>query len=183
MRSHRKAMYQGNTNEPVKDYGGEPFVTNLKNEALRNNNFLRALWTGKHLQVTLMSINPKGDIGVEVHPHVDQLQYIERGTGLVQMGNSPKNLTFQRRVSENSAILIPSGTWHNTINTGSTPLKLFSVYAPPEHPKGTVYKTKYDESSVNSQENVEAVNAPVGPENIENVNAPVGPDNQADNVQ
>jgi mannose-6-phosphate isomerase-like protein (cupin superfamily) len=126
----------------LKDYGGKPFVINIERAAERNRNYRTALWTGKHLQVTLMSIPVGGDIGLEVHPHVDQFIRIEQGQGLVQMGERRDRLHFSRRVSDGDAIMIPAGTWHNVTNTGRVPLKLYSIYAPPEHPFGTVHRTK-----------------------------------------
>lgn len=126
----------------LKDYGGKPFVVDIEQAAKRNLNYRTALWTGKHLQVTLMSIEAGGDIGLEVHPDVDQFIRIEQGQGLVQMGDRRDRLDFERKVSEDDAIMIPAGTWHNVTNTGHVPLKLYSIYAPPEHPFGTVHRTK-----------------------------------------
>lgn len=126
----------------LRDYGGKPFVVNIERAAEQNQNFRTALWTGKHLQVTLMSIEVGGDIGLEVHPNVDQFIRIEQGQGLVQMGERKDRLDFERRVSEGDAIMIPAGTWHNVTNIGHVPLKLYSIYAPPEHPFGTVHRTK-----------------------------------------
>ncbi|OKO89062.1 Mannose-6-phosphate isomerase [Geobacillus proteiniphilus] len=126
----------------MRDYGGKPFVVNIERAAEQNQNFRTALWTGKHLQVTLMSIEVGGDIGLEVHPNVDQFIRIEQGQGLVQMGERKDRLDFERRVSEGDAIMIPAGTWHNVTNIGHVPLKLYSIYAPPEHPFGTVHRTK-----------------------------------------
>lgn len=128
----------------LKDYGPDPFVVDIEEAAIQNNTFRTALWTGKHLQLTLMSINVGEDIGLEVHPNVDQFIRIERGQGLVMMGNSKDNLNFRQRVEDDYAIFIPAGKWHNIINTGRTPLKLYSIYAPPEHPHGTVHKTKQE---------------------------------------
>lgn len=128
----------------LKDYGPDPFVINIEDAAEENNTFRTVLWTGDDLQVTLMSIDVGDDIGLEVHPTGDQFIRIEEGQGLVRMGNSSDNLNFQREVYEDSAIMIPSGTWHNVINTGNIPLKLYAIYAPPEHPYGTVHKTKSD---------------------------------------
>ena len=91
-----------------------------------------------------MSINPRDDIGLEIHYDVDQFIRIEEGQGLVLMGDSPDNMYFQERVYDDYVILIPAGKWHNIINIGCTPLKLYSIYAPPEHPHGTVHKTKED---------------------------------------
>lgn len=126
------------------DYGPEPFVINIDGATIRNNTFRTALWTGKYLQLTLMSINVGEDIGLENHPRLDQFLRIEQGRGLVKMGSSKDNLSFQRYVSENDAIIVPAGTWHNLVNTGNRPLKLYSIYAPPEHPKGTVHRTRAD---------------------------------------
>jgi len=126
----------------LKDYGGKPFVVDIERAAKQNKNYRTALWTGKHLQVTLMSIDVGGDIGLEVHPDVDQFIRIEQGQGLVRMGGRKDRLEFERNVSEDDAIMIPAGTWHNVTNTGHVPLKLYSIYAPPEHPFGTVHRTK-----------------------------------------
>jgi len=131
-------------NMGLTDYGPEPFVINIDQATRQNNMFRTALWTGRHLQLTLMSINAGDDIGLENHPNLDQFIRIEQGQGIVKMGNSKENLYFQRKVSDDYAIIIPAGTWHNLINTGRTPLKLYSIYAPPQHPKGTVHKTKAD---------------------------------------
>ncbi|MBE5040142.1 cupin domain-containing protein [Oscillospiraceae bacterium DSM 107454] len=107
-----------------------------------NNNYRTALWTGEHLQVTLMSIPVGGDIGLEMHDNLDQFIRIENGYALVQMGKDPDVLNDQQRVNSNYAVLVPAGTWHNIINIGRMPLKLYSIYAPPQHPFGTVHKTK-----------------------------------------
>lgn len=129
---------------PLKDYGPEPFVVNIEEATKQNNYFRIALWTGCHLQLTLMSIRVGEDIGLEMHPDVDQFIRIEEGQGLVQMGDRRDRLDFQRRVYDDYAIFIPAGKWHNLINTGNTPLKLYSIYAPPEHPHGTIHETKED---------------------------------------
>ncbi len=128
----------------LKDYGSETFVVNINKAVKQNNTYRTALWTGKHLQVTLMSINVGEDIGLEIHPNVDQFLRIEQGQGIVQMGKSKDNLNFQRNAYDDFAIMIPAGTWHNVTNTGNIPLKLYSIYAPPNHPFGTVHVTKAD---------------------------------------
>lgn len=127
-----------------RDFGGQPYVVNIEAAADRNRTFRTAIWTGHHLQVTLMSINPGDDIGLEIHPNTDQFIRIEEGNGIVQMGRSRRNLNFERRVSDDYAIMIPAGMWHNIKNTGNKPLKLYSIYAPPEHPFGTIHRTKRD---------------------------------------
>jgi mannose-6-phosphate isomerase-like protein (cupin superfamily) len=89
-----------------------------------------------------MSLKAGEEIGLEVHPSVDQFIRIESGQGMVKMGNAKDNLTLVKRVGSNDAILVPAGTWHNIINIGNYPLKLYTIYAPPEHPRGTIHKTK-----------------------------------------
>jgi len=126
------------------DYGPEPFVINIGQAARQNDTFRTALWTGNHLQLTLMSIDVGEDIGLENHPNLDQFLRIEQGQGIVRMGLSRENLDFQRKVGRGYAVIIPAGTWHNLVNTGNVPLKLYSIYAPPQHPKGTVHRTKAD---------------------------------------
>ncbi len=127
------------------DYGPQPYVVNIQEAANQNYNFRLALWTGTHLQLTLMNIHAQGDIGLESHQGIDQFLRIEEGQGLVLMGDSRDNLWFQRMVYPGCVIFVPACTWHNIINTGCTPLKLYSIYAPPEHPHGTIHKNKEDD--------------------------------------
>lgn len=127
---------------PLADYGPSPFVVNIEKATKQNDAFRTALWTGNHLQLTLMSINVGEDIGLEIHPTVDQFLRIEEGQGLVRMGDRKDKLDFQEKVYDGFAIIVPAGTWHNVINTGDKPLKLYSIYAPPQHPRGTVHQTK-----------------------------------------
>lgn len=129
----------------LKDYGDKPLVINIDEITKFNNNFRIALWTGKHLQVTLMSIKPNECIGLEMHPDVDQFIKIEEGCGLVQMGDNKNNLTFEKKAYNGYAIVIPAGKWHNLTNLGNRPIKLYSIYAPANHPFGTIHKTKEDE--------------------------------------
>ncbi len=131
-------------NNMLKDFGAEPLVININKATKNNNNFRTALWTGSHLQITLMNINVGEDIGLEIHPNTDQFIRIEQGQGIVRMGDRKDSLNFERRTFEDDAILIPAGTWHNIVNTGNIPLKLYSIYAPPQHPKGTAQRTKAD---------------------------------------
>lgn len=130
----------------LSDYGPEPFVININEATKQNNNYRTALWTGRHLQLTLMSINVGDDIGLEVHPHLDQFIRIEEGRGFVQMGDSKYCLDFQQNVSDDFAVIIPAGKWHNITNTGNKPIKLYSIYAPTQHPFGTVQVVKPPEN-------------------------------------
>ena len=114
----------------------------IRKAVLHNDTFRTALWTGSHLQLTLMSIPVGGEIGLEVHPNVDQFLRVEDGQGLVQMGERKDWLNFRQPVYDDFAIFIPAGTWHNVTNTGNKPLKLYSIYAPPNHPWGTMHQTK-----------------------------------------
>lgn len=134
----------------LKDYGPQPFVIDIEKATMQNDNFRTALWTGKHLQLTLMSINVGEEIGLEIHPDLDQFIRIEEGQGLVKMGDRKDRLDFQEKVYDDFAFIIPAGKWHNLINTGKKPLKLYSIYAPPQHPKGTVHKTKADAEAAES---------------------------------
>ncbi|MDR1692256.1 MAG: cupin domain-containing protein [Oscillospiraceae bacterium] len=124
------------------DFGPRPFVEDLHKAALHNRDYRTALWTGRYLQMTLMSIPAGGDVGLEVHPDTDQFLRVEDGQGLVQMGDREDNLYFRQAAFDDYAIFVPAGTWHNVTNTGSKPLKMYTIYAPPHHPHGTVEKTK-----------------------------------------
>ena len=114
----------------------------INKAVVNNDNFRAALWTGRHLQLTLMSIPVGEDIGLEVHPQVDQFLRIEEGEAMVMMGDNAHHLTYKQPAYDDFAIFVPAGTWHNIINTGKKPLKLYSIYAPPNHPKGTIHSTK-----------------------------------------
>ncbi|WP_246625055.1 cupin domain-containing protein [Fictibacillus nanhaiensis] len=133
-----------------KDYGGEPFVVDIEKATLQNNTYRTALWTGDKMQVTVMSIDVGDDIGLEVHPDTDQFIRIEQGQGLVQMGDEKDQLDFEAMAYDDYAIMIPAGKWHNITNTGNRPMKVYVLYAPPEHPFGTIHKTKADAMAAES---------------------------------
>lgn len=124
------------------DEGPNPFVIDIEKATLDNETFRTALWTGENLQLTVMHIDVGGDIGLEVHPDRDQFLRVESGRGRVQMGPAEDDLPFDREVSDDWVILVPAGTWHNVTNTGDRPLKVYAIYAPPEHPRGTVHQTR-----------------------------------------
>ena len=128
----------------IRDYGCEPFVFNIHHATEMNQNFRTTLWTGNCLQLTLMSIPIGEDIGVEMHADIDQFIRVESGRAGVYMGDCRNNLRKVACVDGNAAILIPRGTWHNIVNVGRCPLKLYSLYAPPAHLGGTVHRTKAD---------------------------------------
>ncbi|MDQ0272899.1 cupin domain-containing protein [Cytobacillus purgationiresistens] len=135
-------LRKGQRNYRVRDHGAQPYVVNIDEATKSNHTYRTALWTGTHLQVTLMSINVGDDIGLEIHPATDQFLRIEQGQGVVQMGDQVNYLHYVQNVHQDDAIMIPAGKWHNVTNTGNVPLKLYSIYAPPHHPHGTVQQTK-----------------------------------------
>lgn len=124
------------------DYGKQPFVTDIEQATLDNDNFRVAKWTGANMQMTLMAIPVGEDIGLEVHDDHDQFLRIEQGEAKVQMGPSQDDLNFEESASDDYAIFVPAGTWHNIVNVGDQPLKLYSIYAPSEHAFGTIHETK-----------------------------------------
>ena len=128
----------------IRDYGCEPFIFNINHATNMNQNFRTTLWTGRDMQLTFMSLPVCGDIGVEMHDDVDQFIRIESGQAKVYMGGCQRDLHDVGYVHEGYALLIPAGTWHNVVNVGNRPLKLYSLYAPPKHPRGTVHHTKAD---------------------------------------
>ena len=124
------------------DHGGEPYVTNVERNTIQNTNFRTAIWTGKHVQMTLMCIPPCGEIGLEIHPQTDQLIRIEQGRAVVQMGEHKGDKDFVQSMYKGDVTFIPAGIWHNLINIGNIPLKVSVTYAPPNHPKYTTHRTK-----------------------------------------
>lgn len=123
---------------------GAPDTLDIERETLANDTFRTTLWTGKHLQLTVMSIRPGDDIGLEVHPDTDQFVRIEQGRGRCQMGATKDDLSFDREVSDGWAILVPAGTWHNVTNIGDDDVRVYVLYGPPDHQPGTIHPTHED---------------------------------------
>jgi mannose-6-phosphate isomerase-like protein (cupin superfamily) len=119
------------------------WVGDVERETLDNETFRTVLFTGEHTQLTVMRLGPGEDIGLEVHPHLDQFLRIEQGQGRAELGRT-EEIEETYDVEDDWAIIVPAGTWHNVVNTGSGELKLYSLYSPPEHPDGTVHRTKAD---------------------------------------
>lgn len=128
----------------VMDAGPDPFVFNIEDATKDNTTFRTSLWTGKHLQITVMDIKPGEDIGLERHENWDQFLRVEQGTGVVNMGYSKDNLNLRAPADSSTAIIVPAGVWHNLINTGNQSLKVYSIYSPPAHPWNTIHETKED---------------------------------------
>ena len=132
----------GSRSPEIMDRGGRPLAIDIECATKSNPNYRTALWTGEYLQVTLMCIPVGGDIGLEVHCDTDQFLRVECGQALVVMGPCKNDLYYRRKLDSSCAVMVPAGTWHNLINIGQTPLKVYSIYAPPHHPFGTVQRTK-----------------------------------------
>lgn len=128
--------------QEIRDFGAEPIAVSIEKITKQNQTYRTALWTGNKLQVTVMCIPAGKDIGLEIHPQTEQFIRVESGCGIAVMGKCKDELKLRFRISDGYAVLIPAGTWHNIINTGNAPLKLYSIYAPVQHPFGTVQETK-----------------------------------------
>ena len=111
------------------------FVQDIEDLAVKNSEFRRVLYTAKHCQLVVMSLNPKEEIGAEVHK-LDQFFRVEEGTGEAILDS------VHTKISAGFAVLVPAGTNHNIINTGSAPLKLYTLYAPPNHRDGVIHHTR-----------------------------------------
>lgn len=123
---------------PEEPYKGPGFVTNIEQDTIENSDFRKVLYTANHVQLVLMSIEPSSDIGVETHTDLDQFIRVESGAGYVMMNG------VKSSISAGFALIIPAGTEHNIVNTGDKPLKIYTVYAPPNHQKDVVHRTKAD---------------------------------------
>lgn len=113
------------------------YVANIEEKTLANDYFREVLFTGPYSQLVVMSLLPNEEIGMEVHPNVDQFFRIEAGVGKVIMNGE------EHVISDGTAIVVPAGTEHNVVNTsGSEKLKLYTIYTPPNHKDKTIHKTK-----------------------------------------
>lgn len=114
------------------------YVGNIEKETEKNKFFRKVLYTGKYAQLVVMCLQGGEEIGNEVHNDVDQFFRIEEGAATFVFNNTEKH-----HVEEDEAVVVPAGTWHNVINaSASKPLQLYTIYSPPEHPDGTIHKTK-----------------------------------------
>jgi len=115
------------------------YVANIEEKTQSNTNFREVLYTGKYSQLVVMSLLPSEEIGVETHATVDQFFRIESGEGKVVMNG------LETLFKAGDAIIVPAGTEHNVINTsGVNPIKLYTIYSPPNHPDGKIHITKAD---------------------------------------
>lgn len=124
------------------------YVDNIEDRTKENNNFRKVLFTGGHMQLVVMSLKPMEDIGEEVHDNVDQFFRFEDGEGKVII-DGEENI-----VGEDMVVIVPAGSMHNIINTSQTEdLKLYTIYAPANHPEGTIHATKEDAVAAEEEHN------------------------------
>jgi mannose-6-phosphate isomerase-like protein (cupin superfamily) len=126
------------------------FIGDVKKEAKENDFFRKVLFTGAHSQLVLMSLAKEEDIGKEVHK-VDQVIYVIDGEGKVALDGAIQKL------EKGDAVFVPAGVEHNVINTDHEPMKIFTIYAPPQHADGTIHRTKAD--AMAAEKEVEAARA------------------------
>lgn len=139
----------------MQDIGPQSHSFDLEQSTRDNTNYRTVAWSGRYLQLTLMSIPVGGDIGLEMHSETDQFLRLDSGTGRVQMGPSKDQLVFGKEVSDGWCILVPAGTWHNVTNTGDVPMQLYAIYAPAHHKPGKIHKTLSDDAADHDDEPAE----------------------------
>lgn len=128
----------------IEDIGPRPQSFDLEQATRDNEHYRSVAWSGRYLQLTLMSIPPGGDIGLEVHPETDQFIRLDAGRGRVEMGTAKDRLTMKKEVSDGWCVLVPAGTWHNITNIGAEPMQVYAVYAPAHHKPGKIHATASD---------------------------------------
>jgi mannose-6-phosphate isomerase-like protein (cupin superfamily) len=127
------------------------WVADVEQATLDNTNFRQVLFTGEHTQLTVMSLKPGEEIGWEAHEDLDQFLRLEQGSGRVEFGKTEDAVDETHEVSDDWAIIVPAGVWHNVVNTGDEDLKLYSLYSPPEHPDGTIHVTKAEADAAEAE--------------------------------
>ena len=125
----------------IVDNGPQPNAFDIETATRENENYRTTAWTGKYLQVTLMSIPVGSSIGLEAHPDTDQFLRLDAGQGRCVMGRAEDELTFEQEVTDGWSVQVPAGTWHDIINTGDEPMQVYAVYAPSHHAQGIVQAT------------------------------------------
>lgn len=125
----------------INDNGPKPNAFDIETATKENTNYRTTAWTGKYLQVTLMSIPVGESIGLEAHPDTDQFLRLDSGKGRCVMGPAEDQLDFQQDVSDGWSVQVPAGTWHDVINTGDEPMQVYAIYAPVHHTPGIVQET------------------------------------------
>lgn len=139
----------------IEDIGPQPQSFDLERATRENTHYRSVAWSGRYLQVTLMSIPVGGQIGLEMHPGTDQFLRLDAGRGRVQLGMAKDQLTFVEEVSDGWCILVPAGAWHNVTNIGDVPMQLYAIYAPAHHKPGKIHKTASDAAADTDDEPAE----------------------------
>jgi mannose-6-phosphate isomerase-like protein (cupin superfamily) len=140
--SHKlEEIFMVATSQRIEDIGPKPQSFNIESSTKDNRDYRSVAWSGRYLQVTLMSIPVGGDIGLEAHPQTDQFLRLDAGCGRVQMGPTKDSLTFEKEVSDGWCVLVPAGTWHNITNIGTTPMQVYTIYAPAHHKPDKAHAT------------------------------------------
>ncbi len=123
------------------------YVGPIETKTLKNAYFRQVLFTGKHTQLVVMCLQPREEIGKEMHPAVDQFFRVEQGEGKFVLSGE------EHLVRDGHAVVVPAGTYHNVVNTSKTsPLRLYTIYSPPNHPDGTVHRTKAEAEAAEAAE-------------------------------
>ena len=122
------------------------YCDNIEKATVENEDFRKVLYTGEHLQLVLMTLQPGDEIGEEVHPDRDQFFRIEEGEGAIDIDG------HENRVEDDFAVIVPAGARHNVRNVGSQPLRLYTIYGPPEHKDQVVQSTKAEADARHAQE-------------------------------
>lgn len=120
------------------------YVQNIESVSVKNENFRQVLYTAKNCQLVVMALNPKEEIGMEVH-QLDQFFRVEEGIGEAILDG------VHKIISAGFAVLVPAGTNHNIVNTGTVPMKLYTLYSPPNHRDGVIHKTRAEAEKDNEQ--------------------------------
>jgi mannose-6-phosphate isomerase-like protein (cupin superfamily) len=120
------------------------WVDNITKVSLDNTNFRTVVYTGQHTQLTLMRLTPGEEIGLESHEDLDQFLRLEQGRARVEFGRTKDAIEETHEVEDDWAFIVPAGVWHNVVNIGTEDVKLYSLYSPPQHPDGTVHRTRAD---------------------------------------
>lgn len=118
------------------------WIDDVNRATLDNSKFRVVEYTGKHTQLTFMSLRPGEEIGWESHGHLDQFLRLEQGRARVEFGRTKDAIDETHEVKDDWAFIVPAGVWHNVVNIGTDDVKLYSLYSPPQHPDGTVHRTK-----------------------------------------
>ena len=128
------------------------WIGDIERATLDNENFRTVVFTGTHTQLTLMRLRPGEEIGWEAHPHLDQFLRLEQGRARAEFGRTESSVEQRDEVGDGWAFVVPAGVWHNVVNIGDEDVRLYSLYSPPEHPDGTIHRTKAEADEAEAAE-------------------------------